>query len=67
MDIEAGTNGALVKKVKFANKVPALDLLARHLQMIRPPTLLAAAMGFEIHLHLGDDDGYEPRDQASKP
>jgi phage terminase small subunit len=50
--------GALRRKIRFAAKVPALDLLAKHLGLYqRPSAPAAAASGFTIVLHgLNNDE-----------
>jgi phage terminase small subunit len=57
-------NGALLKKIKFAPKTPALDLLARHLGMLQQPAPPAAFAGpnFNINIHLE-----EPREGWHNP
>ena len=46
----------LVKKLKFAAKIPALDLLARHLGMLQAPQAATpASLGFQINIWLNGD------------
>jgi hypothetical protein len=44
-----------LKKVRLAQKVPALDSLARHLGMFSEPVTPGAGVGFQIILHLGEE------------
>jgi|SRR5208283_5013154 len=47
----------MLKKLKFAAKVPALDLLARHFGLLQAPAeATPASLGFVINIFLGDDD-----------
>ncbi|MGO9268245.1 MAG: terminase small subunit [Candidatus Binataceae bacterium] len=47
----------MLKKLKFAAKVPALDLLARHLGMLQAPQAATpASLRFIININLGPDD-----------
>jgi phage terminase small subunit len=52
-------NGALLKKIKFAPKTPALDLLARHMGMLQQPTPPAPFAGpnFNIVIHTEEPPG----------
>ena len=46
-------SGALLRKIRFAPKTPALDLLARHLGMLQQPAAPAiVGPNFAIHIHL---------------
>jgi phage terminase small subunit len=50
-------SGALLRKIRFAPKTPALDLLARHLGMLQQPAAPAlVGPNFAIHIHLDEDD-----------
>ena len=50
-------SGALLKKIKFAPKLPALDLLARHLGMLQQPKAPAiVGPNFSIVIHLDELD-----------
>ena len=48
--------GALLNKLKFAAKIPALDLLAKHMQMFPRDVNTQVGPMFNITIHMTPDE-----------